>query len=565
MNTAYFQLRSYCKQQGTSFALQNLADYWLVSAKQAKRRLQRYQQAHYLRFFPGSGRGHLSRVIFYREFQEELNEAVTDLLAAEKLTELSDLLRLEVPTEWLQPFYDRFRQHFRLQETDDEKIVLNRIQKRPLTTLDPVKVSIHHEVNLLYQICDCLTKDVAGNAAPGLAHHWVYEKSDYAWRFSLRKGVLFHHGKTMTSRDVVYTFERIKNVLPQPPWQLQNLLQIVATGEYEVTFFLKHAEPLFPVYLASVLFVILPADRPFDALLPSGTGAFQIQENSTKRVVLKAFDRYYGLRPLIDEVRYLMMPFSKISQAEFTEQNEYLEAGYQMVEQKDEGVEFLIPNLTRRTLIQNPLIRQALFEICDMTAVSNREGRAAVHYHPDTAVYPKKSLKKARKLLEKAAYQGEVLFCGVLAHYHSAAAFGEWLKKRSEEVGLVIELVYFSFEEHFYTDFLEKNVDLVLFGDVPVIGEVFPYLEFIASPMLLLQRFLPAAAKKKLAEDVSTYKLAPAKKRQEIYLRIDDWLIKENYLIYLLYPQRTRYIHPMLIGLTESEQIRNDYRLAWKE
>lgn len=44
-----------------------------------------------------------------------------------------------------------------------------------------------------------------------LAESWDYDEGEKAWTFKLRDNVLFHDGKEMTSRDVKYTFDRLRD------------------------------------------------------------------------------------------------------------------------------------------------------------------------------------------------------------------------------------------------------------------------------------------------------------------------------------------------------------------
>ena len=45
---------------------------------------------------------------------------------------------------------------------------------------------------------------------PGLAESWA-KIDDLTWEFYLRPGVVFHNGDPLTSRDVVFTFDRLRD------------------------------------------------------------------------------------------------------------------------------------------------------------------------------------------------------------------------------------------------------------------------------------------------------------------------------------------------------------------
>ena len=44
---------------------------------------------------------------------------------------------------------------------------------------------------------------------PQLATRWTADDQGKTWTFYLRPGVKFHHGKSLTAQDVVFTVERI--------------------------------------------------------------------------------------------------------------------------------------------------------------------------------------------------------------------------------------------------------------------------------------------------------------------------------------------------------------------
>ena len=81
---------------------------------------------------------------------------------------------------------------------------------------DPVSLDIHEQLSggtlqLSHMVCDPLVrwaKDLSFE--PRLAKKWE-RINDTTVRFSLRQGVKFHSGNTMTADDVVWTFNRLKS------------------------------------------------------------------------------------------------------------------------------------------------------------------------------------------------------------------------------------------------------------------------------------------------------------------------------------------------------------------
>ena len=64
---------------------------------------------------------------------------------------------------------------------------------------------------VMYALHDALAKAMPGNpTAPSLAESWQMSPDGRVYDFTLRKGVKFHNGDTLTSEDVKFSFERYK-------------------------------------------------------------------------------------------------------------------------------------------------------------------------------------------------------------------------------------------------------------------------------------------------------------------------------------------------------------------
>ena len=178
---------------------------------------------------------------------------------------------------------------------------------RPLHSLDPVQINRRTECHLIRQLFDgltCYQRD-SGRIEPALAHHWQHDTSLQQWRFVLRPGVLFHHGRPLEGEDVRQTLYRLRD----EPGPFQRLfahvqsVQLPAPREVQIT--LSQPDALLPHRLADHCAVILPRERWPQAdfgRLPSGTGPFRLSINNAHRATLRAFERYWQARPLLDEV-----------------------------------------------------------------------------------------------------------------------------------------------------------------------------------------------------------------------------------------------------------------------
>ena len=127
-------------------------------------------------------------------------------------------------------------------------------------------------------------------------------------QFNLRKGVRFHDGALLTSRDVLASFKRIltdKQSLQAP--NLQNIGEMDAPDEHTVVLTLKKADANALEDINSrVIMKQSVAEKMGEAdNKPVGTGPFKFTSwERSGQFVLRRNDAYWGKAPRIDEVIY---------------------------------------------------------------------------------------------------------------------------------------------------------------------------------------------------------------------------------------------------------------------
>src|SRR5204862_7697416 len=104
-------------------------------------------------------------------------------------------------------------------------------------------------------------QDVAQNSidsiVPDLATGWNWSEDGKELTFPLRQGVKWHDGKPFTSADVKCTWDLLMGtgqdklrINPRKSWY-ENVEKVTTSGDYEVTFHLKHQQPALLALLAS--------------------------------------------------------------------------------------------------------------------------------------------------------------------------------------------------------------------------------------------------------------------------------------------------------------------------
>lgn len=166
-------------------------------------------------------------------------------------------------------------------------------------------------------------KDREGNFQPALATSW--EAIDpLAWRVTLREGVLWHDGEPFDAEDVKFTFERVANdpTLVRHSYY-SHITEVEIVDEHEVIFHTSRPDPIMPSNLSRNGASVIP-QHYFEAVgveqasrRPIGTGPYRFVEYRTDdRLVLEAFDDYWGGRPHYDRAVFRIIPESSTAVSE---------------------------------------------------------------------------------------------------------------------------------------------------------------------------------------------------------------------------------------------------------
>jgi peptide/nickel transport system substrate-binding protein len=203
------------------------------------------------------------------------------------------------------------------------KKVLNIAAKEP-ETLDP-HTSILGQSQAIYRFMyRGLTrfairdgKVTTAEVDPDLAESWTLSPDGTVWTFKLKKGVQFHKNMgELTAEDVKFSFERQINKTPGTRFgvNLGVIKSIEVVDPHTVQIALKAFDPIFLLRMVGYqqgYIVSKKAATNHDQFKwnPVGTGPFYFERHSPReRVVLKAFDKYHGGRPEIDEVHWFDVP-----------------------------------------------------------------------------------------------------------------------------------------------------------------------------------------------------------------------------------------------------------------
>ena len=173
------------------------------------------------------------------------------------------------------------------------------------SSLDPRSLASAGAREVLFNVFEGLYKPTAsGDFAPALATGYDVSGDGKTYTFTLREGVKFHNGKTMTADDVVYTFKSYAESSTDSNLKagLAGVAEVKADGG-KVVITLAEPNSDFLAYVASAH--VIPADYAEQETKPVGTGPFRYESRSVQEnIVLVRNDDYYGTKALVSKVTF---------------------------------------------------------------------------------------------------------------------------------------------------------------------------------------------------------------------------------------------------------------------
>ncbi|WP_412705599.1 HTH-type transcriptional regulator SgrR [Aeromonas rivipollensis] len=353
-----------CDEREASLA--EVADLLCCTPRNARLLLRRMQDQGWLSWSAEAGRGRRSRLILLDNQESLTRRRLRDLLSQGQLAQAVRLAegRLDLLTPLLIEQLG--------QATREGRQILRVPYYRPLPRLLPTDPLRRSEIHLSRQIFNGLTRrnEENGEIEGDLAHHWECLDPCH-WRFYLRPAVRFHHGRELAVEDVMESLLALRD---RPLFA--HLARLESRWPRTLDLHLDSPDPLLLHLLAEPVAAILPRELKEEAgfaLQPVGTGPYRVTANDPLQLCLEAFDDYFGLRALLDEIDIWMLP-------ELAERLEsHLQLGRDSPElgtmrgesELESGCYFLLQD-DRSPLLQSPALRQWLTRLLNPIALMGR-------------------------------------------------------------------------------------------------------------------------------------------------------------------------------------------------
>ncbi len=163
-----------------------------------------------------------------------------------------------------------------------------------------------------------------------LADTWGISQDGKVYNFSIRANANWHDGQPVTSDDIVFTIDLMRNEAIPIPADLRSFWDQVEVRVLDEKTLQFHLPEPFAPFLDYLTFGILPVQQLGDVpaeqivnsdfnLHPIGSGPFRydtllVENDEIKGVVLSSFDGYYKDKPFLDQVvfKYYQDPVSAL-------------------------------------------------------------------------------------------------------------------------------------------------------------------------------------------------------------------------------------------------------------
>ncbi|MBR6256765.1 MAG: ABC transporter substrate-binding protein [Lachnospiraceae bacterium] len=357
--------------------------------------------------------------------------------------------------------------------------------------LDPHKVSAAGTKEILFNIYEGLVKyDESGDLKPAVANAVEISDDGLVYTITLRDGVKFHNGNTVTAEDVIYSIERCAGKDGNDPLvpAFSNIASLVKTDDKTITLTLNEADTEF---MASLTTAIIPADNADPAANIIGTGPYKyVSRAPQESIELTAFEDYWGEKAKIKDVTLKVIANPDAIVMELKGGTIDMIARITDTQAAElEGSDFNVlegtMNLVQALYINNAVapfddvrVRQALCYAIDpqeiMNFVSGGKGTelgssmfpAFTKYYDESLNHTyDQDLEKAKQLLAEAGYPDGFSFSmSVPSNYQQHISTAEVLSEQFKKIGVDAKIDLIEWDSWLSDVYMGRNYTTTVVG-----------------------------------------------------------------------------------------------------
>ena len=332
-------------------------------------------------------------------------------------------------------------------------------------SIDPHKMVSAGTREVLFNVFEGLLKpDTKGEMQPAVASDCKINDTGDTFTFTLRDGVKFHNGNTVTVKDVVYSLKRAAGLDTGTPLitGFDEIKSVEAPDDKTVVVTLKKPDIEFKAMFTAA--IIPDGNDPTREMI--GTGPFKfVSRVPQQNVVLERFADYWGAQPYVDKVTYKVIDNAETLVMSLKSGSVNLVAHLTSAQVKELGSDFNINegtmNLVQAVYLNNKVapfdnikVRQALSYALDrqgiMDMLADGKGTAIgssmypafqKYYRADLADYYKTDIAKAKQLLAEAGYpNGFSMDITVPSNYQPHVDTATIVAEQFKQIGVTVNI-----------------------------------------------------------------------------------------------------------------------------
>lgn len=598
----YLKLREFCgyaENEPVEVSLEQLAEVLCCTPRNVKLIVKQCQELGWIEWQPGRGRGNRSIIIFNMESENVIRSWAQTKIDKGQYSQAMELMRRYDPSSPLQQqITESIYKQFGIQSTPYKKGHIDLLRLpfyREMPLLDPINATLRTELHMMGQLFDTLVEWDCSNAVfiPRLAVHWEQNRDGTVWMFYLRKGVLFHNKKELTSADVHHTLMRLSqldsdcaNLEPNRlccEWKVLHIRKIEATHRYALRIQLAAPSSLLLHYLAAPKASIISCQtNENNERLPIGTGPFKLLRNDAEMVVLEAFAEYYRERAQLDKVEIWILKellTQKMSDDGLGGQpilythpfqiHAHAPKGTTIMEQTEGGCTFMIMNGRKQGPLQDPAMRSRLRKLlqpeqCVAELAGNRIG-AAYSFFPDWSAAIAAQIAVESKVehgtedaeteqevatvsLQTDGYQNSLQLYTHSILNNSLEQTAQWIQQRCASAGIPVHIHVLPYEQ-FSRPGAVDHADIVLLNAITTNNREWSLLHVLLYESYGVHRFVDPGLLVELDQRYAAIaNETDAAARSVLLQEVETWLLHHDALHFLYHLRHAAFYHPNLLG-----------------
>lgn len=348
-----------------------------------------------------------------------------------------------------------------------QSIVRINISSEP-DSLNPWQSAASDTESIFFNVFEGLLKPSASGALiPGIAENYSVSEDKLTYTFKIKNNVVFHNGQKLTSKDVLYSYNRFTGLDGNKPVsnKFTSVKSVSAPDDY--TFVVKLSKPD-AAFAALNTMAILPEGYDNQAEKPVGTGPYKfVSYTPGQKVVFEKNTDYYNAEkmPSIDVVEvYIMLNSASVISALRSNQLDIayfingqdaktLESDYNVTSCAQNMVQLFGLNNSYGPL-ENLKVRQAINYAVNKNDIidgvwsgyatelyTNFSPAFKEFYNDSLSDYYQFNLDKAKSLMKQAGYEnGFDLVITVPSNYEPHVQAAEILVSQLEKINIRAKL-----------------------------------------------------------------------------------------------------------------------------